>query len=478
MEVSPREVNLPLPVAPGERGTPLSGVDVAWLRMDHPSNLMHIHGVIALDGEVDREAAARVLRERLLIVSRFRQRVALQDGRLVWAEAADFDLARHLVEERIAEPGGDRELAAAIEPHLGRPLDRRHPLWEFRLFQGYRGGTVVFGRLHHSIGDGVALMVVLMALTDLAPGGPSTVAPPGSTEIVPGNPFLDILNGPAGTLAAARAAAEQVMPETMRLMLAPVEAFRRTSAFVRGAGMVHSLGRLVARSRDPGTPFKGELGVAKRVAWSRELPLDEIKTLGKSLGATINDVLNSAMAGGLRRYMAAAGEPPRDLSFRCAMPVNLRPLEEMAELGNRFGLIFLSLPVGIADPLARLAELQRRASALKRSAEPLVVFSLLRAMGVLPQFVHTAMVKIFASKATAVFTNVPGPRAPLYLAGRKIRELYFWVPQAGRLGLGVSIFSYAGHVRMGVVTDAGLVPDPERIIDGFRAELDALADAV
>lgn len=176
--------------------------------------------------------------------------------------------------------------------------------------------------------------------------------------------------------------------------------------------------------------------------------------------------------------MAAAGEPPRDLSFRCAMPVNLRPLEEMAELGNRFGLIFLSLPVGIADPLARLAELQRRASALKRSAEPLVVFSLLRAMGVLPQFVHTAMVKIFASKATAVFTNVPGPRAPLYLAGRKIRELYFWVPQAGRLGLGVSIFSYAGHVRMGVVTDAGLVPDPERIIDGFRAELDALADAV
>lgn len=228
--------------------------------MDHPSNLMHIHGVIALDGEVDREAAARVLRERLLIVSRFRQRVALQDGRLVWAEAADFDLARHLVEERIAEPGGDRELAAAIEPHLGRPLDRRHPLWEFRLFQGYRGGTVVFGRLHHSIGDGVALMVVLMALTDLAPGGPSTVAPPGSTEIVPGNPFLDILNGPAGTLAAARAAAEQVMPETMRLMLAPVEAFRRTSAFVRGAGMVHSLGRLVARSRDPGTPFKGSSG--------------------------------------------------------------------------------------------------------------------------------------------------------------------------------------------------------------------------
>jgi hypothetical protein len=156
------------------------------------------------------------------------------------------------------------------------------------------------------------------------------------------------------------------------------------------------------------------------------------------------------------------------------MPVSLRPLEEMANLGNRFGLVFLRLPVGIADPHRRLETLRERTSALKRSTEPLVVLTLLKAMGALPEWVHRAMLAIFQTKATAVFTNVPGPRQKLWFAGRAVRDFYFWVPQAGRLGLGLSILSYDGGVRMGVATDAGLVPDPQRIVDGFHAEFEAL----
>ena len=157
------------------------------------------------------------------------------------------------------------------------------------------------------------------------------------------------------------------------------------------------------------------------------------------------------------------------------MPVNLRPLEEMAALGNRFGLVFLDLPVGIADPRARFDAMRRASLALRRTAEPLVVHGLLSLAGRSPMAIQRLLVAIFGSKATAVFTNVPGPRSRLYFAGRPLSDLYFWVPQAGRLGLGVSIFSYAGVVRMGIGTDAGLVPDPERIVDGFAAELDALA---
>ncbi|MBP1641879.1 MAG: Diacylglycerol O-acyltransferase [Acidobacteria bacterium] len=475
----PAEIAPPRPLAAGERGRPMSPVDVAWLRMDVPANLMHIHGVLVVEGEPSLAEARRILGERLMRIPRFRQRVALDGSRFVWTDDAAFDLSRHVTEDRLAEPGGERELAAAIGAQLVRPFDRRHPLWEFRLLRGYRGSdTVVFGRLHHAIGDGVALMVVLLAMTDLSSSGPATVEPGGELEAPPLNPFLELLQaGPGAALEAARAAAESFMPETLRLMLAPVEAFAKSHLLARGAGSTLALGRLLGYGRDPATPFKGEIGVPKRVAWTEPIPLEDVRATAKALGASINDLLNSAMAGGLRRYLAHHGTPPAELSIRAAMPVNLRPLEEMAELGNRFGLIFLPLPVGETDPLRRLSGIRKRSATLRRSAEPLVVHSLLRFVGGSPAALQRLVVKIFGTKATAVFTNVPGPKHTLWFAGRAIRDIFFWVPQAARLGLGVSIFSYDGVVRMGVGTDAGLVPDPERIVDGFRAEFAALVDA-
>ena len=443
--------------------------------MDDPTNLMHVQGVLPLSGEVSWEQAARIFDRRLTKIPRFRQRIASDDGQLTWVDDAEFDLHRHLVEERIAAPGDDAALAAAIEHHLERDFDFAHPLWEFRLLQGYRDGTVLFGKIHHVIGDGVALITVVLALTDLAPRGPAATELPADLDSEQANPFFEILlrRGEAA-FAQARALAEKVMPEMMRLMLAPVEAYARVHPVIRGAGASGALARLVARPSDPMTRFKGALGKAKRVAWTESLPVDDVKAVGKAHGGTVNDVLTAAMVGGLRRYLAKDGRPPDDLAFRAAMPVNLRPLEAMADLGNRFGLIFLKLPVGIEDPHRRLEILRERSATLKRSTEPLVVLALLKAMGALPEWVHKAMLAIFQTKATAVFTNVPGPKATLWFAGHAIRDLFFWVPQAGRLGLGVSILSYDGHVRMGVGTDAGLVPDPARIVDGFHAEFEAL----
>jgi WS/DGAT/MGAT family acyltransferase len=319
-------------------------------------------------------------------------------------------------------------------------------------------------------------MTVLLALTDLTPAGPGHAPDPAELETADANPFLDILlRRGRESFEAAKRHCQEVMPELLRLMIAPVEAYARVNPVALGVGASGSLARLVARPSDPASPFKGPLTTGKRVAWTDRIALDEVKRIGKALGGTVNDVLNTAMAGGLRRYLACeGGEAAAAVEFRAAMPVNLRPLENMADLGNRFGLIFLKLPVAIADPLARLAEFSRRSVALRGSTEPLVVLRLLQAMGALPEWVHSTMLSIFQSKATAVFTNVPGPRRTLYFAGRAIRDVYFWVPQAGRLGLGVSILSYDGGVRMGVGTDAGLVPAPGRIVDGFHRELDAL----
>ena len=183
-------ITRPTRLLPGERGTPLAAVDIAWLRMDDPTNLMHGQGVLPLSGEVSWEQAARIFDQRLTKIPRFRQRIASDDGRLTWVDDAEFDLHRHLVEERIAAPGNDAALAAAIEHHLERDFDFAHPLWEFRLLQGYRDGTVLFGKIHHVIGDGVALITVVLALTDLAPRGPAATELPADLDSEQSNTFF------------------------------------------------------------------------------------------------------------------------------------------------------------------------------------------------------------------------------------------------------------------------------------------------
>ncbi|MEO8277451.1 MAG: wax ester/triacylglycerol synthase family O-acyltransferase [Thermoanaerobaculia bacterium] len=481
MSASPKTFQeIPLPLRPGEKGIPLTAIDIAWLRMDDPTNLMHVHGVFPLAGDVTWEQASKPFAERMAKIPRFGQRVARDEakgGKLVWVDDSEFDLHRHLTEGRIDEPGDDAALARAVELHFASRFDRAHPLWEFHLLHGYRGGSALFARVHHAIGDGIALMLVILALFDLTPDGTPAIGIPKDVG-ASGNPFLDLLLRPAAAgFAAVEAALARIMPETLRLMKGPAEAFAKVHPIVRGVASTGSLGRLIARPSDPITAFKGPLGVEKRVAWTDKLPLEEVRQLGRQLGGTINDVLNTAMAGGLRRYLARTGTPPESLGLRAAMPVSLRPISEMADMGNRFGLIFLKMPVGMSDPLRRLEEFRKRSAALKRSTEPLVVYSLLQAAGALPEFVHSLLLAIFATKATAVFTNVPGPTQTLYFAGQALKDIYFWVPQAGHLGLGVSILSYDGGVRMGVGTDAGLVPDPGRIVDGFHAEFEALQKA-
>jgi len=453
-------VDAALPAAGSE---PVSGVDYAWLRMDDPTNLMLINGILVLHHRVELARVRALLAHRFLPIPRFRQRLGVgRRGRPRWEADPDFDLGHHLAEITLPSPGDDAALRAVIERLIAVPLDRSRPLWGFYLVQGYKGGSALFGRFHHAMGDGVAFMLLLLSLSDRTPG---------LAEDPADNPFTALFcHTPLG-LTAAREAALALMPEGMHLLLATSEALRASGRLRTLAASTLALGRLLLRPPDPKTLFRGPLGVGKRVAWSSGLPLARVKEVGRALSGTVNDVLLAAVAGGLRHYLEDRGQRVRGLKIRAAMPVNVRPLEQMAELGNQFGLIFLSLPLGIADPVARVAEVSRRARALRRSAEPIVVYRILQALGLVPRFVQQIVVRLFAAKTTVVMTNMPGPCEGLYLAGQPLDGVFFWVPQSGRVGMGISICSYAGEVRVGVATDAGLVPDPEAIVRGFEEEL-------
>lgn len=449
---------------------PVAAVDLTWLRMDDATNLMVINGVLALDGPLSVADFGAVLERRVAAIPRFRQRLyhPPAGGKPLWEIDPAFDLNAHLVEDELPGAGGDAELSDLVSRLMTVPLDPTRPLWRFHVVGNYKGGTAIFGRIHHCMGDGMALLLVLLSLTDrdatshLAENDPK------------GHPFTSIFIDPGADFGEVQRLAEEVMPDGIRLMLQSAESLRAANPILKGAASALSLAVLTLRKPDPKTAYKGALRKEKRAAWSETIAVEDVKAVGRALGCTVNDVLLTAMAGGLRRYLAQHGGVRKGLNFRGAMPVNLRPLREMAALGNQFGLVFLSLPVGIEDPVERLEKLKRRSAKLKRSVEPVVVLWILKMMGSLPPWVHRLVVWLFAAKTTAVMTNVPGPRQVLYVAGRAIRDIFFWVPQSGRVGLGISIFSYAGQVRLGVGTDAGLVPDPQVLVDGFHDEFDAL----
>ena len=172
--------------------------------------------------------------------------------------------------------------------------------------------------------------------------------------------------------------------------------------------------------------------------------------------------------------MQERGEHLEGMSLRATVPVNLRPLEHARKLGNHFGLVFLDLPVGESNPLRRLERVADCMNQLKSSRQAIVAYGLLAALGVAPQPVQELALELFSRKASAVATNVPGPQQPLYMAGCTLRDIMFWVPQTGSIGLGLSILSYRGKVHFGLITDARLIPDPDGVVRRFGEEFEKL----
>jgi len=344
-------------------------------------------------------------------------------------------------------------------------------------------GAALVSRIHHCIADGIALIGVMLKLTDASPVEPEVPEPVPAAEperasetlTGPDDDEIDLWKQMLAPFTAAAVKAIGYGGKAISAYLDVVTQPERAAQLARVAGSVTAeVAQLIAMPDDSPTRFKGKPGIDKRVAWAEPLPLDDVKTVGRALDASVNDLLLSCVAGALRDYLIEHGDDVDALTLRALVPVNLRPMEKAYKLGNRFGLVFLDLPVGIENPIERLYAVRANMRALKNSYQPLLAFGLLAAMGSGPVLLQDAMLQALARNATAVMTNVPGPQAPLWLAGERIDSLMFWVPQAGDIGLGVSILSYNGSVRFGVVADRGLCPDPDRISARFGDEYEKI----
>jgi WS/DGAT/MGAT family acyltransferase len=453
----------------------MSSVDTAWLRMDRATNRMAIVGVLVLDTPLDYEHLKGLLATRFLRYDRFRMRPREDLAGAWWEEAPRFDLDRQVKRVRLPGRGGPDALKRFVGRLAPRPFDPRRPWWEFHLVERYGRGSALVVRIHHSYADGIALIGVMLSLTTEAPEPPAAdaPAPPDRTPGRDGSEGLlaQLFEPVAGAASGALRLSSDVLEQYLALLRNP----QKVIDYARIAGSVAAeVAQLATMPDDSRTRFKGAAGVEKAVAWTEPLSLDEVKAVGRVLDCSVNDVLLSTAAGALRRYLVEKGDPVAGVELRAMVPVNLRPPSDDGRLGNRFGLVTLLLPVGIANPLARVYEVHGRMEALKRSYQPVIAFALLGLAGFLPRAAQQEMLDVLANKATAVMTNVPGPQAPLYLAGARVGQIMFWVPQSGDIGMGVSILSYNGGVQFGLITDAGRVPDPERVIAGFRPEFERL----
>ena len=419
---------------------PVAGADGVWLQ-DSPRNRMIINSVVTMD-RISLDEIRRLWQERVVEADggerypRFTRKVVKVGGRFHWEEESQYDIARHIV----PAPANVRtveELQDYVSSLAETPLPDDRPLWQIQHIEDFEDGSSSFiTRIHHCMGDGLALVPVLFSVMDATQTNMS----------LPGDKV--------GKRKQSKLALAAKLPIFGPWVLAQKMAWRADRSQVHGP----------------------ELSGTKRVAWTRKFPLEQVKAVKNRFEATVNDVLMAAVAGAFQRYLEKAeGVVPERI--RASMPVSVRAAGERPQMNNRFAAVLLELPAGMKDVRARVAETKRRMDALKRSVEPLVTYGLasllLRTM---PQGMSSRLIDFLANKCTCVVTNVPGPQEDLYIGGRRLRSMIFWVPQRAKIGIGISIFSFAGNVQVGVIADTSLLPDSREFVRAFEEELEHMLE--
>lgn len=407
---------------------PLSSEDSAWLRMDSATNPMVVDALVELAEPLSLGAAAKIV-ERIGALPRFSCRVVETShlrGAPAWEPVPGFRAKDHAEYVELDVPNDD-ELRALVGEKVGLSLDRDRPLWKIWFIDRPAHGTSILCRVHHALADGFALLGVLASLCD----------------------------GGADAIDVAPHRARGLHADDLR-------------------GSARALTHLVTSPADPQTILKHAPGTVKRVAWSEPIPLADVKAIARRTSATVNDVLVAIVTGALARELERRGDPITATEIHAMLPVNLRPEGQPTTLGNVFGLVIVPLPIGVFDPLARIHAVKERMEAIKATPEAGVAHGMLRLLGRAPKLVEDLAVSFFGTKTSLVLTNVPGPRKRVSLGGVPVNRIVFWVPQASRMGLGISIFSYAGEITIGVLADTAVLSEPASLVADLHAELAAL----
>lgn len=403
------------------------------------------------------ETIRQAIETRLHLVPRFRQLIYTPQpglGGPLWVDDPDFDLRERVREHPLPPPADETSLLEAIEQLRRRPLNPTQPLWEMWLMTGLSGQRVgLYVRIHHSIADGMAAMATVAAFLDTAPSVPQTPPLPWTPQPRPSNRELAIDNLSHHLHSLAR---------VVSVILRPRAAFRR----VRESWP--AMRELLTEQPATETSLNRMVGSGRQTRLIRA-SLEAVKQAGRAHGATVNDVLLTVTAGGVRALLQSRGEPVADTTIRAYSPVSLRPRHDGVQQGNEIAQMAVPLRVGDPDPVRRMeqvaAETRRRKAMTRTSLGVLVHNRILR------RFTLMAAMRQRVNVATA---SIPGPPIPLYLAGARMLEVFPLLPLIADEPVGIGALSYAGDLLIGIVADAEACPDIDVLAAGVRDELQEL----
>jgi diacylglycerol O-acyltransferase len=456
----------------------LSSLDAGFLQVENDRQQMHVGSLLIFEGPVPSlEEFTAHLASCLDDVPRYRQRVQrmpLDLARPVWVDDPHFSLAYHLRHTAIPAPGGDAQLRALVARVLSQRLDVDRPLWENWLVEGLpEQRWALITKTHHAMIDGLAgneLMEIVLDRDRVGRRRPPTQWRP--------NPQPSRVE-----LAASGVAG---------IARLPVDLTRAAAAGVRGlsspgdlarAGAVRAFGlATVGRSAaSPTSVLNGPVGPHRRWGWARA-ELADIKAVKDAAGCTVNDVVLAAIAGGFRTYLQARGEDVENTTIRSLVPVSVRTEQHRGRLGNQVTGMFADLPVAVADPRERLDVLARQLDHLKLSGQAVGVDAMLSAGDFVPATLMTLGVRVYARTGQRVIntvtTNIPGPQYPIYLLGRRMLEMYPYIPVALGVRISIGIMSYDGHVAIGVTGDYDAVPDLDVLCTAIEDSLTELVGTI
>jgi diacylglycerol O-acyltransferase / wax synthase len=411
---------------------------------------------------------------RLPLVPRYRQKlrtVPFRLGRPVWVDDPNFDLRYHVRRTALPAPGGDHQLSQLMARVMGQRLDRDFPLWECWLVEGLaQGRWALISKLHHCMVDGISAAGLYNVIFDASP----EPSPPAADD---------------RTIGAEPSPASLTAQAALDTFLLPV----REALALRGA--VAHPGRTIRQATDTmraivklvpslwpatGSSLSGHIGQQRRYTWARA-SLDEVKTIKREFGGTVNDIVVAAISGGFRELLLARGEQPEPHKVPSLVPVSIRAPGEENVYENRVSAVVVYLPVHVADPVERLAAVRTALSDLKASKEEMVGEALIALGRYTPFPVVSRGVRLAFSlpqrEIVTVTTNVPGPRQQLYAMGRPLVEIIPYVPIATTVRTGISIASYCGNVTFGITGDFAANPDLDVLARGMEHGVAELLEA-
>jgi diacylglycerol O-acyltransferase / wax synthase len=428
---------------------------------------VHVGATIVLEGEPPGfDQLLDHVDARLGLVPRFRQRVKPTPLGLtnpVWADDPRFDLRWHVRHTALPRPGSTAQLRELVGRVMSQPLDLERPLWQLHLIEGLEGDRhACISKTHHALVDGVSALDVGTIMLDPNPEG--TEVPVAEERWDPDEPSAEMLFVRAATdrirapLRAARGAALSALTlprETASQVMRTAEGFAGLAASGPSA---------------PPTLLNREIGRDRRVAFAKT-DLAAVKDARGADGATVNDVILSIATGGLRRLFERCGErPPEHLV--ALVPMSIRRPDEHLELGNRIATLMVRLPVAEADPARRLGLVHAETARVKGSEQARAASLVIEATGWTPPTINRVLADVLARPLVwnLAISNVPGPQMPFYLLGRRVLEVYPFVPLSPQgHALSIGVVSYDGSVFFGIVGDRDLFDD----IDEVAADLEA-----